>query len=94
VRAWQSPPAYFDQMATGWFCCSCLSHIREARSWPRSTLAWWVNSLRHLPLSHFPSHSLTLSFSLILSLSLFFPTTPWGPHTLNLIARTWSPTRY
>jgi hypothetical protein len=39
-----APPAYFDQMATGWFCCPCLSHIWEARFWPRSILVGWVDS--------------------------------------------------
>jgi hypothetical protein len=27
-----------DQTATGWFCSPCLSHVREAKSWPRSIL--------------------------------------------------------
>jgi hypothetical protein len=56
-----APPDYFDQRATGWFCSPCLSHVREARSWPRSVLAQRVNSpalqLPILPLLSFlPFH--------------------------------------
>jgi hypothetical protein len=60
-----APPAYYDQRATRRFCSPCLSHLRETRSWPRSILAWRVNSPKHLP------RSLSLPLPLSLSLSVY-----------------------